>query len=98
MNPFILDLFAQHQNAYYKPGSGPASADERAFWDEQMQTLIERNRPGADVGFEWRYLKRCHLSPSMKNRKRIWNCVKQIEKHVIAYESRCNENTSFIDA
>jgi hypothetical protein len=86
MKPIFLDTIAREQK-WYRPGQGPASEDERNWWDSQVKKL-EEERPGSTgLGFDWSYLKRCYRSPSMKNRKRIWRCVEQIERKVLAFEA-----------
>jgi hypothetical protein len=52
-----------------------------------MRKLEEEQPRSTGPGFDWHYLKRCHNSPSMKNRKRIWGCVEQIEQKICEYEA-----------
>ena len=43
--------------------------EQAPWWDNE----------DVDVGTGWGYIKSCAESPSMRNRKRIWNSVVQIE-------------------
>ena len=81
MQPFITRKVARLEHWYW-PGPGPASKDERDWWDEQIRKLEEEESGASGPGFDWQYLKRCYRNPSMMNRKRIWNCVKQIEESI----------------
>jgi hypothetical protein len=87
MKPVILDTVAREQR-WSRPGQGPASQGERDWWKAQMDELEAENSEETGPGFDWRYLQRCYASPSMKNRRRIWGCVEQIERRVIEYENK----------
>jgi hypothetical protein len=95
MKPIILDAVARAQ-LWTRPGRGPASKNERDWWESQMKKLEEQDPEEAGPGFDWHYLMRCHSNPSMKNRRRIWGCVQQIERCILEFESKRDGSSSTI--